>query len=71
MLYADSYRTAEEFRQMFDHKLYDKMRDRLDCKNAFPEVYDKVNKRARSHWCVDSHATWCSSICNKTTIAVT
>lgn len=49
MLYADSYRTAEEFRQMFDHKLYDKMRDHLDCKKAFPEVYDKVNKQARSH----------------------
>jgi delta24-sterol reductase len=48
MLYADSYRTKEEFRQMFDHKLYDRMRDRLDCKKAFPEVYDKVNKGARS-----------------------
>ncbi|XP_069693049.1 delta(24)-sterol reductase-like [Periplaneta americana] len=49
MLYADSYRTKEEFRQMFDHKLYDRMRNRLDCKKAFPEVYDKVNKKARSH----------------------
>ncbi|XP_021915140.1 delta(24)-sterol reductase-like isoform X2 [Zootermopsis nevadensis] len=49
MLYADSYRTKEEFHQMFNHALYDKMRDRLDCKKAFPEVYDKVNKHARSH----------------------
>lgn len=50
MLYADSYRTKEEFRQMFDHRLYDKMRNQLECKKAFPDVYDKVSKRARSHW---------------------
>jgi delta24-sterol reductase len=49
MLYADSYRTKEEFRQMFDHKLYDTMREQLGCKKAFPDVYDKVNKQARSH----------------------
>ncbi|PNF18142.1 Delta(24)-sterol reductase [Cryptotermes secundus] len=49
MLYADSYRTKEEFRQMFDHRLYDKMRDQLECKKAFPDVYDKVSKQARSH----------------------
>lgn len=47
MLYADSYMTREEFRQMFDHCLYDKMRDKLDNRKAFPEVYDKVNKQAR------------------------
>jgi delta24-sterol reductase len=48
MLYADSYMTKEEFRQMFDHGLYDKMRDKLNCKAAFPDVYDKVNRSARS-----------------------
>ncbi len=48
MLYADSYLTREEFRQMFDHSLYDRMRKELDCEKAFPEVYDKVNKTARS-----------------------
>jgi len=47
MLYADTYTTKEEFRQMFDHTLYDKMRKRLDCTKAFPEVYDKVSKAAR------------------------
>ena len=25
MMYADSYMTREEFRQMFDHTLYDKV----------------------------------------------
>ncbi|XP_064626464.1 delta(24)-sterol reductase-like [Lineus longissimus] len=48
MLYADSYMTKEEFRQMFDHSLYDKMRNKLNCKTAFPDVYDKVNRSARS-----------------------
>jgi len=47
MLYADTYMTKEEFRQMFDHSLYDKTRSKLECKNAFPEVYDKVSRHAR------------------------
>ena len=47
MLYADSYMTRGEFRLMFDHSLYDKMRKELDCIDAFPEVYDKVNRSAR------------------------
>ena len=47
MLYADSYMTREEFREMFDHTLYDKMRKELHCEDAFPEVYDKVNRKVR------------------------
>lgn len=47
MLYADSYLTRDEFRKMFDHTLYDKMREKLDCEKAFPEVYDKVNRKVR------------------------
>ncbi|KAK4319169.1 hypothetical protein Pmani_009871 [Petrolisthes manimaculis] len=47
MMYADSYMTREEYREMFDHCLYDRVRDRLGCYNAFPEVYDKVNRKAR------------------------
>ncbi|OXU25603.1 hypothetical protein TSAR_013696 [Trichomalopsis sarcophagae] len=41
MLYADTYTTRDEFRKIFDHTLYDKMRKRLDCEKAFPEVYGK------------------------------
>ncbi|KAF7268520.1 hypothetical protein GWI33_018395 [Rhynchophorus ferrugineus] len=48
MLYADTYMTREEFRKMFDHTLYDKLRTKLECKEAFPEVYDKVSRAARS-----------------------
>lgn len=48
MLYADTYRSRDEFRKMFDHNLYEKMRNKLNCKKAFPEVYDKVNKNVRS-----------------------
>jgi hypothetical protein len=38
MLYADSYMTKEEFRQMFDHTMYDRLRSQLKCTDAFPEV---------------------------------
>ena len=48
MLYADSYLTRDEFHQMFDHSLYNKMRDEYKCYKAFPEVYDKVNRTARN-----------------------
>ncbi len=48
MLYADSYLTKEEFEAMYDLKLYREMRTRYKCEGAFPEVYDKVNKRARA-----------------------
>ncbi|XP_012941138.1 delta(24)-sterol reductase [Aplysia californica] len=48
MLYADSYLSREQFRAMFDHSLYDKMRKQLDCEKAFPEVYEKVNRKART-----------------------
>ncbi|EDQ86828.1 uncharacterized protein MONBRDRAFT_27834 [Monosiga brevicollis MX1] len=47
MLYADMLQSREEFEEMFDHKLYRKMRKELGCEGAFPEVYDKVCKAAR------------------------
>ncbi|XP_044761273.1 delta(24)-sterol reductase-like [Coccinella septempunctata] len=47
MLYADTYMTREEFRLMFDHSLYDKLRKTYGCEEAFPEVYQKVCKEAR------------------------
>lgn len=48
MLYADSFLTREEFYEMFDHRLYNQMRSKHLCKGAFPEVYEKVNRKARS-----------------------
>lgn len=47
MLHADTYRTYGEFREMFDHRLYDRIRDKYNCKLAFPELYDKVNRKVR------------------------
>ena len=48
MLYADMYQDREEFRQMFDHTLLDKMRKKMPgTTTAFPEVFDKVCKSAR------------------------
>lgn len=47
MLYADTYMDRDEFRKMFHHKLYDFMRDKLMCNDAYPEIYDKVNRHVR------------------------
>uniref|UniRef100_A0A8C5R7Y1 Delta(24)-sterol reductase n=1 Tax=Leptobrachium leishanense TaxID=445787 RepID=A0A8C5R7Y1_9ANUR len=47
MLYADCYMTKEEFWEMFDGSLYWKLREKLKCDNAFPEVYNKVCLAAR------------------------
>lgn len=47
MLYADSYMSREEFWNMFDPTLYQKMRKQYGCEGAFPEVYDKICKAAR------------------------
>jgi hypothetical protein len=48
MMYADSYMTRDEFEQMFDHTLYKETRRKFEAPGAFPEVYDKVNKKARA-----------------------
>ncbi|XP_036354865.1 LOW QUALITY PROTEIN: delta(24)-sterol reductase-like [Octopus sinensis] len=47
MLYSDCYATYEEFRQMFDHSLYDSVRKAYFCEDAFPEVYEKIKRSAR------------------------
>ena len=46
-LYADTYQTKKEFRQMFDHSLIDQLREKYQCKGALLEVYDKVSRQAR------------------------
>ncbi|XP_061122488.1 delta(24)-sterol reductase-like [Syngnathus typhle] len=47
MLYADVYMDRDEFWEMFDGQPYQKLREELGCKDAFPEVYDKICKGAR------------------------
>jgi delta24-sterol reductase len=48
-LYAKTLMTRDEFRQMFDHTDYDRIRELLPfCKMAFDEVYDKVSQKART-----------------------
>lgn len=46
-MYVGTYLNIDEFKTMFDHRLYDQMRQHLDCKYKFPEIYDKVNRKAR------------------------
>ncbi|XP_037112988.1 delta(24)-sterol reductase-like [Syngnathus acus] len=47
MVYADVYIDRDEFWEMFDGQLYQKLREELGCKDAFPEVYDNICKAAR------------------------
>ncbi|MBL0308528.1 MAG: FAD-binding oxidoreductase [Bacteroidetes bacterium] len=47
-LYAKTLMSREQFRTMFDHSDYDKLREELPlCTHAFNEVYDKVSSKAR------------------------
>lgn len=46
-LYAECFQTREEFRQMFDHRLYDRLREKYGCVGRLPEVYEKVGPHAR------------------------
>ena len=48
MMYADTYMTRDEFREMFDHTMYDQLRKQLPLtEQGFPEIYDKVCKKNR------------------------
>ena len=47
-LYAKTLLSEPDFRRMFDHKDYDRLRESLPfCKQAFGEIYDKVSSKAR------------------------
>jgi len=47
-LYAETLMTREEFDEMFDGSHYQKVRASLPlCKEAFPEVYEKISKMGR------------------------
>lgn len=48
MLYGGTCLKPDEFKKMFDHKLYEQIRDRLKCESNFPDVYDKVNRKVRT-----------------------
>lgn len=41
-LYADIFMTRDEFEDMFDLTLYERVRERYHAENAFPHLYDKV-----------------------------
>jgi len=40
--YADIFCTRSEFREMFNHTLYDRVRQKYKAVDAFPEIYEKV-----------------------------
>lgn len=64
MLYADVYMERQEYWEMFDGTLYHKLREQLDCKDAFPEVFDKICKSAR-HWIKANLNVWPAKQPNK------
>jgi delta24-sterol reductase len=41
-LYQDVWMNRTQFEEMFDHRLYRRMREKLGAVGAFPEVWDKV-----------------------------
>jgi len=48
-LYAKTMLSREDFRAMFDHAAYDRLRQELPfCTQAFDEVYDKVSAKGRA-----------------------
>ncbi len=40
--YTDIFFSREEYREMYDHTLYDQVRKQYGSDEAFPEVYDKI-----------------------------
>lgn len=41
-LYADTFMTEDEFREMFDHTLYERVRREYGAEGAFPTLYEKT-----------------------------
>lgn len=47
-MYARTTMTKQDFRKMFDHTVYDKLRKEIPLtERAFPEIFDKLGGRAR------------------------
>jgi len=46
-LYADTLMTREEFKDMFNHTGYEKMRKKWNAEDSLPEVYEKICRAAR------------------------
>ena len=48
-LYGETELTLDEFNEMFNDSMrhYDRLREKYDCKKAFPHVYNKISKLGR------------------------
>jgi delta24-sterol reductase len=57
-LYADTFMTREEFRQMFDLSLYDEVRKKYGAEGAFPELYDKIKPEVDVFAVLDEERSW-------------
>jgi delta24-sterol reductase len=46
-LYAAVFMDREMFGRMFDMRLYNEVRAKFQCLDAFPDLYDKINKQTK------------------------
>ena len=56
--YCDSFMTEEEFKEMFDHELWEQMRKKYNCEGAFPTVYEKTRPEADFKPWLEEEASW-------------
>lgn len=56
--YVDIFSTREEFETMFDHSLWQEMRDQYQCEGVFPTIYDKIKPELDPLSFLDEEAAW-------------
>ena len=58
--YCDVFSTEEEFREMFDHTLWQEMRERYEADGAFPTIYEKVKPETDPLSFLEEERSWSS-----------
>ena len=56
--YCDVFSTEEEFMEMFDHTLWQEMRDKYEANGAFPTIYEKVKPEMDPLSFLEEERTW-------------
>lgn len=56
--YCDSFMTESEFEEMFDHTLWNKMREKYGCEGAFVSVFDKTRPELKFADWLEEESQW-------------
>lgn len=56
--YCDVFSTEDEFMEMFDHTLWQAMRDRYDANGTFPTIYEKVKPEVDPLGFLEEERAW-------------